>query len=80
MADMKELGVWEPLAVKLQTYKTAVEVRREEGGEEEEEGGGECLLCLLEQGTSLLGAWMSAGRAAQHSAAQLCSAFNFSPA
>uniref|UniRef100_H9H0X6 T-complex protein 1 subunit gamma n=1 Tax=Meleagris gallopavo TaxID=9103 RepID=H9H0X6_MELGA len=26
LADMKELGVWEPLAVKLQTYKTAVEV------------------------------------------------------
>lgn len=24
---MKELGIWEPLAVKLQTYKTAVEVR-----------------------------------------------------
>ena len=22
---MKELGIWEPLAVKLQTYKTAVE-------------------------------------------------------
>lgn len=27
MVDMKELGIWEPLAVKLQTYKTAVEVR-----------------------------------------------------
>ena len=26
--DMKELGIWEPLAVKLQTYKTAVEVRQ----------------------------------------------------
>ncbi|KAJ6650235.1 hypothetical protein lerEdw1_013487 [Lerista edwardsae] len=25
LVDMKELGVWEPLAVKLQTYKTAVE-------------------------------------------------------
>ncbi|NXH18438.1 TCPG protein, partial [Bucco capensis] len=25
LADMKELGIWEPLAVKLQTYKTAVE-------------------------------------------------------
>lgn len=26
--DMKELGIWEPLSVKLQTYKTAVEVRK----------------------------------------------------
>lgn len=26
IADMKELGVWEPLSVKLQTYKTAIEV------------------------------------------------------
>jgi T-complex protein 1 subunit gamma len=25
LADMKELGIWEPLAVKLQAYKTAVE-------------------------------------------------------
>ncbi|XP_075593016.1 T-complex protein 1 subunit gamma [Balearica regulorum gibbericeps] len=25
LADMKDLGIWEPLAVKLQTYKTAVE-------------------------------------------------------
>nr|XP_033781093.1 T-complex protein 1 subunit gamma [Geotrypetes seraphini] len=25
LADMKELGIWEPLAVKQQTYKTAVE-------------------------------------------------------
>ncbi|XP_015266292.1 PREDICTED: T-complex protein 1 subunit gamma [Gekko japonicus] len=25
LADMKELGIWEPLSVKLQTYKTAVE-------------------------------------------------------
>jgi T-complex protein 1 subunit gamma len=25
LVDMKELGVWEPLTVKLQTYKTAVE-------------------------------------------------------
>ncbi|CAH0381681.1 unnamed protein product [Bemisia tabaci] len=25
LVDMKELGVWEPLSVKLQTYKTAVE-------------------------------------------------------
>lgn len=31
LVDMKDLGIWEPLAVKLQTYKTAVEVRREEG-------------------------------------------------
>lgn len=29
LVDMKDLGIWEPLAVKLQTYKTAVEVRRE---------------------------------------------------
>lgn len=27
IVDMKELGVWEPLAVKLQAYKTAIEVR-----------------------------------------------------
>ena len=26
LIDMKELGVWEPLSVKLQTYKTAIEV------------------------------------------------------
>jgi T-complex protein 1 subunit gamma len=26
LADIKELGVWEPLAVKSQTLKTAVEV------------------------------------------------------
>ena len=26
VADMKQLGVWEPLAVKLQAYKTAIEV------------------------------------------------------
>ena len=32
LADMKDLGIWEPLAVKLQTYKTAVEVRSEAGG------------------------------------------------
>lgn len=25
LVDMKELGIWEPLAVKLQTYKTAVQ-------------------------------------------------------
>lgn len=25
MANMKEQGIWEPLAVELQTYKTAVE-------------------------------------------------------
>lgn len=31
LVDMKDLGIWEPLAVKLQTYKTAVEVRREGG-------------------------------------------------
>ena len=28
IADMKVLEVWEPLSVKLQTYKTAMEVRR----------------------------------------------------
>ena len=26
ITDMKDLGVWEPLSVKLQTYKTAIEV------------------------------------------------------
>lgn len=26
LADMKELGIWDPLAVKIQTYKTAIEV------------------------------------------------------
>ena len=26
LEDMTELGIWEPLAVKAQTYKTAVEV------------------------------------------------------
>ncbi len=26
LADMKELGVWEPIAVKEQTFKTAIEV------------------------------------------------------
>lgn len=26
LADMRQLGIWEPLAVKLQTYKTAIEV------------------------------------------------------
>ncbi len=25
LVDMKELGIWEPLAVKQQTYKTAIE-------------------------------------------------------
>ena len=34
LVDMKELGICEPLAVKLQTYKTAVEVSR--GGETSE--------------------------------------------
>ncbi|MGH0190006.1 UNVERIFIED_CONTAM: hypothetical protein FKN15_041308 [Acipenser sinensis] len=29
LVDMKELGIWEPLAVKAQTYKTAVEVSLE---------------------------------------------------
>lgn len=27
LSDMSALGIWEPLAVKAQTYKTAVEVR-----------------------------------------------------
>lgn len=27
LCDMTTLGIWEPLAVKAQTYKTAVEVR-----------------------------------------------------
>ena len=26
LVDMKQLGVWDPLAVKLQVYKTAIEV------------------------------------------------------
>lgn len=26
LADMKQLGIWEPLSVKQQTYKTAIEV------------------------------------------------------
>jgi chaperonin GroEL (HSP60 family) len=26
LVDMKQLGIWEPLAVKQQTYKTAIEV------------------------------------------------------
>ena len=26
LADMKELGVWEPISVKEQTFKTAIEV------------------------------------------------------
>ena len=26
ITDMKDRGVWEPLSVKLQTYKTAIEV------------------------------------------------------
>ena len=30
LADMETLGIWEPLAVKAQTYKTAVEVRERE--------------------------------------------------
>lgn len=28
LSDMMSLGIWEPLAVKAQTYKTAVEVRK----------------------------------------------------
>lgn len=31
LADMKELGVWEPIAVKEQTFKTAIEVSLCEG-------------------------------------------------
>lgn len=53
LADMKELGVWEPLAVKLQTYKTAVEVRRADGRTDV------CLLCMRGWGTSLRGAAMA---------------------
>ena len=26
LVDMKQLGIWEPLSVKQQTYKTAIEV------------------------------------------------------
>lgn len=43
LADMKELGVWEPLAVKLQTYKTAVEVRRADGRTDGQTDGWEFL-------------------------------------
>ena len=28
LADMTELGIWEPLSVKVQTFKTAIEVGR----------------------------------------------------
>ena len=28
---MKDLGIWEPLSVKVQTYKTAIEVRGKSG-------------------------------------------------
>ena len=27
IVDMNDLGVWDPLSVKLQSYKTAIEVR-----------------------------------------------------
>lgn len=27
VVDMKDYGIWEPFAVKVQTYKTAIEVR-----------------------------------------------------
>ena len=30
VVDMTELGVWDPLSVKVQTYKTAIEVRDNE--------------------------------------------------
>ena len=26
LADMNELGIWDPLSVKIQTFKTAIEV------------------------------------------------------
>lgn len=32
LSDMSALGIWEPLAVKAQTYKTAVEVSRDTSG------------------------------------------------
>jgi len=77
LADMKELGVWEPLAVKLQTYKTAVEVRRADGRTDGRTsvccacGGGErhCVgqrwLCrhLAQRGRSVPAVgWSSVGR------------------
>lgn len=39
IVDMNELGVWDPLSVKEQTLKTAIEVkeRRRRGEEEEKE-------------------------------------------
>ena len=36
LVDMKELGVWEPLSVKEQTFKTAIEVRERERERERE--------------------------------------------
>ena len=38
---MHDLRIWEPLAVKQQVYKTAVEVRREERVR------GVCCVCFL---------------------------------
>ena len=32
LVDMTDLGVWDPLSVKVQTYKTAIEVRGGGGG------------------------------------------------
>ncbi|KAJ8273538.1 hypothetical protein GJAV_G00102750 [Gymnothorax javanicus] len=56
LADMTELGIWEPLAVKAQTYKTAVETailllriddivsgHKKKGDKEEQSGGGQVL-------------------------------------
>ena len=34
IVDMTDLGVWDPLSVKVQTYKTAIEVNRSAGGRE----------------------------------------------
>jgi T-complex protein 1 subunit gamma len=28
IVDMKQYGIWEPLSVKMQTYKTAIEVNK----------------------------------------------------
>jgi len=41
IVDMKELGVWEPLMVKTQTFKTAIEAGGLRGG-----GRGGCKLCV----------------------------------
>lgn len=43
LVDMKDLGIWEPLSVKLQTYKTSVEVRKKPGLDGRTAGAGKGL-------------------------------------